>query len=247
MNPTLRRIFPILLVFVISAQWIAAAEEIPIAELPLRAAAAATAGKTKEAVELYAQWVDRDPLNPLARANYGAALFQANDLEKSRNQLERAVLIEPKLATSWATLGLIYDRAGEDWLALSAYSRAVHLEPRVARHRILVALAMEKRGWREAAESSLREAAEMDPESADAQFNLAALALRRTPPATETARRHYTQAIKLGAAPDPDIEDMLGMTKAKEGDDTKKPTGKTSKPGKPSKPATVPTKKPKKP
>lgn len=237
-----RRISPIFFAFVLSASWCAAAEEIPLAELPRKAAESATAGKTKEAAELYAQWVERDPLNPLARANYGAALYQANDLEKSRTQLERAVLIEPKLATSWATLGMIYDRAGEDWLALSAYSRAVHLEPRVARHRILVALALEKRGWREAAETALREAAEIDPESADAQFNLAALALRRTPPAIETARRHYVQAIKLGAAPDPDIEDMLGMGKKKENEEAKTPADKDSKT---SKPAAAPSKKPK--
>ena len=146
-------------------------------------------------------------------------------MELARNQLERAVLIEPKLATSWATLGLLYDRAGENWLALSAYSRAVHLEPRVARYRILVALSLEKQGWRDAAESSLRDAAEIDPESADAQFNLAALALRATPPATETGRRHYQQALKLGAAPDPDIEAMLGMD-AKDADQGKKPDSK---------------------
>lgn len=185
--------------------------EIPIQELPRRAAAAATAGKLEEAVGLYAQWVDRDPLNPLARASYGATLFQTNDAAKARVQLERAVLIEPKLASSWATLGLIYDRDGEPWLAMSAYTRAVHLEPRVARHRILLALSLEKQGWRDAAESALNEALAIDPESADAHFNLAALALRRTPPAKETARRHYQQARKLGAEADEDIEDILGL------------------------------------
>lgn len=192
-------------------------KELPLHELPRRAAAAATAGRLAESLELYAQWVDRDPLNPLARASYGAALFQANDMAKARLQLERAVLIEPKLATSWASLGLIYDRAAEPWLAMSAYTRAVHLEPRVASHRILLALSLEKQGWRDAAESALNDALTIDPQSSDAHFNLAALALRRTPPAKETARRHYQQARKLGAEPDEDIEEMLGLkTKAKD-------------------------------
>ena len=185
--------------------------EMPLNELPRRAAAAATAGRMTEAVGLYAQWVDRDPLNPLARASYGAALFQSNDAAKARQQLERAVLIEPKLASSWATLGLLYDRGGEPWLAMSAYTRAIHLEPRVASHRVLLALSMEKQGWRDAAESALNEALSLDPQSSDAHFNLAALALRRTPPAKETARRHYQEARRLGAEPDDDIEELLGM------------------------------------
>lgn len=201
--------------------------EIPINELPRRAAAAATAGKLTEAVGLYAQWVDRDPLNPLARASYGAALFQTNDAAKARQQLERAVLIEPKLASSWATLGLIYDRDGEPWLAMSAYTRAVHLEPRVASHRILLALSLEKQGWRDAAESALNDALGIDPESSDAHFNLAALALRRTPPAKETARRHYEQARKLGAEPDEDIEILLGLKEEKKDDE--KPAPKNGK------------------
>lgn len=186
-------------------------EEVPLEQLAAKAAAAATSGKTKEAVQLYSQWMDRDPMNPLARASLGSALYQDGQWDKARLQLERAVLIEPKLAGSWATLGLLYDRGGEDWLAVSAYSRAVHLEPRIARHRVLLALALEKRGWRDAAESCLQEAATLDPRSADAQFNLAALALRRTPPATETARRHYQSALKLGASPDADIEEILGI------------------------------------
>ena len=199
--------------------------EIPINELPRRAAAAASAGKMTEAVGIYAQWVDRDPLNPLARASYGAALFQTNDAAKARQQLERAVLIEPKLASSWATLGLIYDRDGEPWLAMSAYTRAVHLEPRVASHRILLALALERQGWRDAAESALNDALGIDPESADAHFNLAALALRRTPPAKETARRHYQQARKLGAEPDEDIEILLGLKEEKKEDTKRLPKG----------------------
>lgn len=204
-------------------------KEIPITELPRRAATAATSGKMKEAVGLYAQWVDRDPLNPLARASYGAALFQINDEEKARMQLERAVLIEPKLADTWATLGLIYDRSTEPWLAMSAYTRAIHLEPRVARHRILLALSLEKQGWRDAAESALNEALVIDSESADAHFNLAALALRRTPPAKETARRHYQQARKLGAEPDEEIEDILGLKPVKKPEEKPKPKGTKKK------------------
>lgn len=201
------------LCLILSTQNIGANSGIPLTELVKKAAEAASQGKIKEAVTLYAEWVERDSLNPLSRASYGAALYQDGQWDKARRELERAVLIEPKLATSWATLGLLYDKANEPWLALSAYSRAVHWESHNASHRILLAVAMEKQGWNDAAESNLREAAKLDPSSADAQYNLAALALRRSPPAREIARRHYEAAIQLGAPKDPDIEALLKEAK----------------------------------
>jgi len=47
------------------------------------------------------------------------------------------------------------------------------------------------------------------PEYADAHFNLAVFCLERNPPAVELARRHYREARRLGAEPDPLIEQAL--------------------------------------
>jgi tetratricopeptide (TPR) repeat protein len=178
-------------------------------ELARAAAAAAESGKWESAVQLYGEWLDADPLNPLARASYGAALYRTGHFAEARRELERAVMMEPKLAGSWATLGLLYERDEEPWLALSAHARAVHLEPRNARHRVAFALALAKRGWSDAAEMELREAVTLDPALPDAHFNLAVLAVRRSPPAVESARRHYREARRLGADPDGEIESFL--------------------------------------
>ena len=178
-------------------------------ELARAAAQAVQEGKMATALQLYGEWVDVDPLNPLARASYGSALYRNGRYDLARRELEKATLIEPKLGGAWATLGLLYDRDDQPWLALSAYTRAVHLEPRVAPHHVALALALAKRGWLDAAESELGTALEIDPKSSDAHFNLAALAVRRSPPAIETARRHYNEARKLGAEPDGGIESIL--------------------------------------
>ena len=97
------------------------------ADLAREAAAAVKDGKWESAIKLYGEWVDTDPLNPLARASYGSALYRTGNFLQARRELDKAVLIEPKLAGAWATLGLLYDRDNEPWLALSAYARAVHL------------------------------------------------------------------------------------------------------------------------
>ena len=66
----------------------------------------------------------------------------------------------------------------------------------------------------EASEQELRRAVELDPDYADANFNLAVLYLRRTPPLVELAHRHYQRALDLGTARDPLIEGQLAKAVA---------------------------------
>jgi Tfp pilus assembly protein PilF len=70
-------------------------------------------------------------------------------------------------------------------------------------------MAAGRKGWSEASEQELRRAVELDQSYADANFNLAVLYLRRTPPLIELARRHYQRAIDLGAPRDPAIEKLI--------------------------------------
>jgi len=178
----------------------AAAERI---EMLAEAAARATVERNWEvAVENYQIWLEMEPINPVVRMRLGTSLLRAGRKDEARPHLERAVLIEPRMADAWSALGMIYDQAEEGYLALSAYARAVHLEPRQVRHRIALAVSLNARGWRDAAESELRTAISLDEESADAHFNLAVLYLARTPPARSMARRHYREALRLGSRPD---------------------------------------------
>lgn len=186
-----------------------AAQAPTLVELNTQAGEAVKVGDWTRAVDLYGKLVDRDPLNPMARANYGSALFRTSQFTAARIELEKATMMEPKAANSWATLALIYQREEKLWLALSAISRAVDLEPRQPRWRILLALILDQQSWRDAAEHQLLAALEIDPDSADAHFNLAVLSVQRTPPAVETARRHYRRARDLGADPDGKIESIL--------------------------------------
>jgi len=73
-------------------------------------------------------------------------------------------------------------------------------------------MAAGRKGWSDASEQELRRAVELDPGYADANFNLAVLYLRRTPPLYELARRHYQRALDLGAARDPVIEKLIAKS-----------------------------------
>jgi len=54
-------------------------------------------GKVGEAVKILSDVAGDDPDNPLARYNLGVALLQSGDAASARDQLERAVEIDPKL------------------------------------------------------------------------------------------------------------------------------------------------------
>ena len=64
-------------------------------------------------------------------------------------------------------------------------------------------------GFQEAAEKELLKAIELKPDYADAHFNLAVVFASQSPPSIEMARKHYKQALALGAAKDSELEKLL--------------------------------------
>jgi tetratricopeptide (TPR) repeat protein len=178
-------------------------------ELAKRAAAAVSRKDWGSAKAAYQEMLGAEPDNALALANLGVVEFQLGELEAARTHLERAVHLRPKLASCWTTLGLLYFRQDELDLATAALSYAVHHDPANPQAHNYLAVVAKARGWTNAAELELQKAIDLDPDYAEAHFNLALLFAGRQPPALEIARRHYTRALALGAAPDPLLEEKL--------------------------------------
>lgn len=57
----------------------------------------------------------------------------------------------------------------------------------------------------------IQRAITLKPENRQAHYNLCQLLIRADTPDFEAARQHYRQALKLGAAPDTDLEAVLGL------------------------------------
>ena len=66
------------------------------------------------------------------------------------------------------------------------------------------------RGDHEGAVTALKRAAELDPGHTEAMINLAILLSSAEEPRLPEARKYYTMAIEAGAAPDPQLEALLG-------------------------------------
>ena len=185
--------------------------ELPeeLQEFARKGALASAAKKWKEAKEAFREMVEAAPDNALALANLGMVEFRLEEYESARDHLRESLSIKPSVAHHWLALALCYYRLENRDLALSCLFRARHEDEADPRVHLYIAVITRDYGWLQATEKELRRAVALDPEYTDAHFNLAMLYLEQNPPAVELARRHYFNALDLGAKPDAAIEAAL--------------------------------------
>jgi len=149
------------------------------------------------------------PDNVATTINLGLVAYRQKQHAEAEKLLRKVVRAQPEAGLAWLILGVIaYDQDKLDE-ALAALAQAALLEPKNATVHQYLGVTVGKKGWLSGAEDELRKAIELDPGYAEAHFNLAVFYLQRNPPAVELARRHYQQALDLGAAPDPDVAKSL--------------------------------------
>jgi len=166
-------------------------------------------GNFEGAREAYERVLKVEPNNLPALVNLGATEYRLGNFEEAERLLRRSLQIKPDNPTAWLNIGMIYLGRDEPMRALAAVAQAVVHAPNDPVARNYLGVAAGRNRWFDAAESELRRAIELRPDYADAHFNLAVFCLERIPPATELAKRHYREARRLGAEPDPLIEKAL--------------------------------------
>ena len=166
-------------------------------------------GNFQGAKEAYERVLKVEPNNLAALVNLGTTEYRLGNIEEAERLLRRSLQIKADNPTAWLNLGMIFLGRNEPMRALAAVAQAVVQEPNDPVARNYLGVAAGRNRWFDAAESELRRAIELRPDYADAHFNLAVFCLERVPPATELARRHYREARRLGAEPDPLIEKAL--------------------------------------
>jgi tetratricopeptide (TPR) repeat protein len=153
------------------------------------------------------------PGNVPTLINLGLLEYRAKKYDEAEKQLKRVVRIEPESGLGWLILGVVYYDQNKLDAALAALAQAVLYEPKDARAHHYFGVTIGRKGWYLGAEDEMRKAIALAPDYPEAHFNLAVFYLQRTPPAVELARRHYQQALDLGAAPDPQVEKSLAEPK----------------------------------
>lgn len=192
---------------------LAVAREKPPSEAVIKATESASKaflmGRLEEAKSGFESVLEIDADNVTALVNLGAVEFRLKDYDAAELHLNRAVRLDPDAAAAWITLGILYLENGKLDDALAALARAAVLEPKNWRVHNYLGVVAGQKGWLYGAAEELGKAIELNPEAAEPNFNLALIHLRRSPPIVELARRHYREALRLGAAPDPLVEKQL--------------------------------------
>jgi Flp pilus assembly protein TadD len=174
-----------------------------------RALAAFSKGELDAARKDFLKVLELAPGNQPTLINLGLLEYRAKKYDDAEKMLLRVVRAEPENGLGWLVLGVIYYDQDKFDSALAALSQAVLYEPKDARAHHYLGVTVGRKGWYLGAEDEMRKAIALAPDYAEAHFNLAVFYLQRTPPAVELARRHYQQALNLGAAPDPSVEKSL--------------------------------------
>ncbi len=75
------------------------------------------------------QYADRFPGNATVQAQIGEEFHQRKDLTNAAVFYQRALQLDPKLASAWANLGAVYQSQGKDEESADAFQKAQALEP----------------------------------------------------------------------------------------------------------------------
>jgi len=150
-----------------------------------------------------------EPQNIGALNNLGVVYYRRGDLDQAETTMRRAVQTAPDDSAARSLLGVICFRKGKLDEAFAELTKAVALDPRNAEAHNYLGITLTEKGWAASAEQEMRRAIELNPKYADAHFNLAVIYARQKTPRRDLARHHYDKAISLGAARDPQLEELL--------------------------------------
>jgi tetratricopeptide (TPR) repeat protein len=75
------------------------------------------------------QYADRFPNSATVQAQIGEEFHQRKDLTAAAQYYQRAIQLDPKLASAWANLGAVYKSQGKDEESAEAFHKAQSLEP----------------------------------------------------------------------------------------------------------------------
>lgn len=165
--------------------------------------------KLAEAAAVYEETLRADPKNASALIGLGAAKMRAGKYTDAEVALKKCLAYEPENETAQFTLGITYFKAERNKEAMSSFEKSLERRPKNARAHHYLGIIATKMGLLDRAEREFKSALAIDPSYGDANFNLAVLYVSWDPPKWDQARSNYSDALKKGVKPDPNLEKIL--------------------------------------
>jgi|GEM_PF-6178777 len=162
----------------------------------------------KAALALYERVVALDPNEINALKKVGMLSIDLRDFPKAALALEKVMKLTND-QRSGGVLGYVYIQLNEPLKALSVLAMAVKARPQDPALLKYFGVACGNLGWHQAALDNLRASYKLDPSSGETAYNIAAMTLSADPKNKKEAADWYQKAVKLGAAPDAQMEKVL--------------------------------------
>ncbi len=169
-------------------------------------------GNYPAAVRAYERGLEVEPENVELLNALGFSLFQQGKSAEAVVALEKALAIDPKHSKAHNNMALASIDLGELELAEVHYRESLAIEPQPAIYNDL-GFVLERQGMPEEAAEAYRKAVELDPESASANYNLAA-SLARSGNFAE-AESHFRTALEK--SPNTQTYTGLGVVLSQQG------------------------------
>jgi len=145
-------------------------------------------GDVKKAVEIYTEYLAKDPNSAEAHNWRGMAYDDLGDSEKALADFNRAIELSPKYSEPYNNRGEIYRKKKDFAKALADYNKAIELEASFAEPRFNIALVQEAQGQAQQASRSLLGYLKINPDAKDrAQLLLKIRQLAQAVPAPPAA------------------------------------------------------------
>lgn len=132
-------------------------------------------GDYAKALQHYRALLDRNELNAQAHNNLGLLYQQANLLQESARELQRAVVLEPRNPGTRNNYGVTLLMLGRLDHAAAEFQTALWLEPQNVDALINLSLVQRQAGQLDAAKETLLRVLNVVPQNAPAHYNLAQL------------------------------------------------------------------------
>ena len=148
-----------------------------------------------EALEIFNEAINTDPLYATAYYNRGLVYLESGDPAGAVESFNQAITSNPDFSNAWYNLGIALAETGNITESINAYEKALLLEPDDLKSRLNLAVQYKRAGAVPAALEQYILVLRLNPEYASAWFNLALL--QKSQGNAGDAEKSYRNALKL--------------------------------------------------
>ena len=158
---------------------------------------------------MYIALLEEYPQEPWALKGACRCCLRLGHMDKARALTRQALTLPLPDADLNLLAALVDCHDGRYQAAIPRLRQSLKQNGACPEAHVALGVALASGGQMEEARNEMKRALSFNPKFADAYYNLARLSLRQKPADHDTARVHYQNALRYGAASDPELDKLL--------------------------------------